>query len=204
MSAPLIHTQIDRRDGEDVWFRFTLSQLPASPWKLHFCLARHIDPQSVEGGSLARQSGSYKVLVPDEGVSELRFCCRNTPIKRYSDLPQGFFLSLTDQGAQAQLQPLLEVWLQGMQPPLPLPLRTALALAGELQTGKPADLANVYEGDEPSPGFADVSDPCLARLYPDFDSLEADDRFRALTEAVFLPLLDWVQTHVQAQPSASA
>ena len=39
---------------------------------------------------------------------------------------------------------------------------------------------------------------------PDFDSLEADDRFRALTEAVFLPLLDWVQTHVQAQPSASA
>ena len=106
--------------------------------------------------------------------------------------------------AQAQLQTLLEVWLQGMQSPLPLPLRTALALAAELQTGKPADLANVYEGDEHSPGFADVNDPCLARLYPDFDSLEADDRFRALTEAVFLPLLDWVQTHVQAQPSASA
>ncbi|WP_461607124.1 beta-N-acetylhexosaminidase [Aeromonas rivipollensis] len=108
MSAPLIHTQIDRRDGEDVWFRFTLSQLPASPWKLHFCLARHIDPQSVEGGSLARQSGSYKVLVPHEGVSELRFCCRNTPIKRYSDLPQGFFLSMTDEGAQPQLQPLVQ------------------------------------------------------------------------------------------------
>ena len=106
--------------------------------------------------------------------------------------------------AQAQLQTLLEVWLQGMQSPLPLPLRTALALAAELQTGKPADLANVYEGDEHSPGFADVNDPCLARLYPDFDSLEADDRFRALTEAVFLPLLDWVQTHVQAQPPAAA
>ena len=110
MSAPLIHTQVDRRDGEDVWFRFNLSQLPAVPWKLHFCLARHIDPGSVEGGALERQSGSYKVLVPHEGVSELRFCCRNTPIKRYSDLPQGFFLSLTDEGAQplhAGQQPFL-------------------------------------------------------------------------------------------------
>lgn len=119
MSAPLIHTQIDRRDGEDVWFRFTLSQLPASPWKLHFCLARHIDPQSVEGGSLARQSGSYKVLVPHEGVSELRFCCRNTPIKRYSDLPQGFFLSLTDEGAQPQLQPLVQAGQDLGLPPSP-------------------------------------------------------------------------------------
>ena len=119
MSAPLIHTQIDRRDGEDVWFRFTLSQLPASPWKLHFCLARQIDPQSVEGGSLARQSGSYMVLVPHEGVSELRFCCRNTPIKRYSDLPQGFFLSLTDEGAQPQLQPLVQAGQDLGLPPSP-------------------------------------------------------------------------------------
>lgn len=119
MSAPLIHTQIDRRDGEDVWFRFTLSQLPASPWKLHFCLARHIDPQSVEGGSLARQSGSYKVLVPHEGVSELRFCCRNTPIKRYSDLPQGFFLSLADEGAQPQLQPVVQAGQELGLPPSP-------------------------------------------------------------------------------------
>lgn len=119
MSAPLIHTQIDRRDGEDVWFRFTLSQLPASPWKLHFCLARQIDPQSVEGGSLARQSGSYKVLVPHEGVSELRFCCRNTPVKRYSDLPQGFFLSLTDEGAQPQLQPLVQAGQDLGLPPSP-------------------------------------------------------------------------------------
>lgn len=105
MSAPLIHTQVDHRDGEDVWFRFTLSQLPASPWKLHFCLARHIDPQSIEGGTLERQSGSYKVLVPEEGVSELRFCCRHTPIKRYSDLPQGFFLSLD---AKGQLLPVTQ------------------------------------------------------------------------------------------------
>jgi len=115
MSAPLIHTQVDHRDGEDVWFRFTLSQLPASPWKLHFCLARHIDPQSIEGGTLERQSGSYKVLVPEEGVSELRFCCRHTPIKRHSDLPQGFFLSLDAKGQ------LLPVTLAGEELGLPVP-----------------------------------------------------------------------------------
>ena len=132
MSAPLIHTQIDRRDGEDVWFRFTLSQLPASPWKLHFCLARQIDPQSVEGGSLARQSGSYKVLVPHEGVSELRFCCRNTPVKRYSDLPQGFFLSLTDEGAQAQLQPVVQTGQDLGLPPSP-------AMAPDLPEVEPAN-----------------------------------------------------------------
>ncbi|MGY3884511.1 beta-N-acetylhexosaminidase [Aeromonas aquatica] len=106
MSAPLIHTQVDRRDGDDIWFRFTLSQLPASPWKLHFCLARHIDPASVEGGELERQSGSYKVLVPLDGASELHFCCRNTPIKRLSDLPQGFFLSLTESSGTPQLLPV--------------------------------------------------------------------------------------------------
>ncbi|WP_421273163.1 beta-N-acetylhexosaminidase [Aeromonas taiwanensis] len=115
MSAPLIHTQVDHRDGEDVWFRFTLSQLPATPWKLHFCLARHIDPQSIEGGTLERQSGSYKVLVPEEGVSELRFCCRHTPIKRHSDLPQGFFLSLDAKGQ------LLPVTLAGEELGLPVP-----------------------------------------------------------------------------------
>ncbi|CAJ1802074.1 Beta-hexosaminidase [Aeromonas salmonicida] len=106
MSTPLIHTQVDRRDGEDVWFRFSLSQLPAAPWKLHFCLARHIDPASLEGARLERQSGSYKVLIPAEGQSELRFCCRNTPIKRLSDMPQGFFLSLPEASTGTQLMPV--------------------------------------------------------------------------------------------------
>ncbi|MGS3176036.1 beta-N-acetylhexosaminidase [Aeromonas sanarellii] len=105
MSAPLIHTQVDHRDGEDVWFRLTLSQLPGVLWKLHFCLARHIDASSVEGGTLERQSGSYKVLVPHEGVSELRFCCRKTPVKRLSDLPKGFFLSLME--GEGRLQPVV-------------------------------------------------------------------------------------------------
>ncbi|MEL3927702.1 beta-N-acetylhexosaminidase [Aeromonas enteropelogenes] len=106
MSTPLIHTQVVRRDGEDVWFRFNLSHLPDTQWKLHFCLARHIDPASVQGGRLERQSGSYKVLAPQGGNSELTFCCRNTPIKRLSDMPQGFFLSLPEVATGASLQPV--------------------------------------------------------------------------------------------------
>lgn len=107
MSAPLIHTQVERHDGKDVWFRFSLSQLPAAHWKLHFCLARHIDPASLEGARLERQSGSYKVLIPAEGQRELRFCCRNTPIKKLSDMPRGFFLSLPEASTGPQLMPVV-------------------------------------------------------------------------------------------------
>lgn len=106
MSTPLIHSRIAHRDGEDVWFTLTLSQMPASPWKLHFCLARHIDPGSMQGGELERQSGSYKVLVPKTGSCELSFCCRRTPIKKLSDMPQGFFLSLPEATSGPQLLPL--------------------------------------------------------------------------------------------------
>ena len=60
MSTPLIHTQVARRDGEDVWFTFTLSRMPDTRWKLHFCLARHIDPDSLQGGELERQSGAAR------------------------------------------------------------------------------------------------------------------------------------------------
>ncbi|WP_421387732.1 beta-N-acetylhexosaminidase [Aeromonas veronii] len=105
MSTPLIHTQVARRDGEDVWFTFTLSRMPDTKWKLHFCLARHIDPDSLQGGELERQSGSYKVIVPKTGSCELRFCCRQTPIKKLSDMPQGFFLSLPEATTGAQLLP---------------------------------------------------------------------------------------------------
>ena len=75
MSTPLIHTQVARRDGEDVWFTFTLSRMPDTRWKLHFCLARHIDPDSLQGGELERQSGSYKVSVrTSEGIDASKVC----------------------------------------------------------------------------------------------------------------------------------
>ncbi|MGL4250718.1 MAG: beta-N-acetylhexosaminidase [Aeromonas sp.] len=106
MSTPLIHSQVARHDGDNVWFTLTLDTPPETPWKLHFCLARHIDPESLQGGELERQNGSYKVLVPNAGSNELRFCCRNTPIKKLSDMPQGFFLSLPEATSGPQLLPV--------------------------------------------------------------------------------------------------
>ncbi|PJG58464.1 beta-N-acetylhexosaminidase [Aeromonas cavernicola] len=106
MPAPLIHSQVTRRDGDDVWFQLTLSDLPDTQWKLHFCLARQIDPSSLQGATLERQSGSYKVMVPHSASHNIQFCCRRTPIKRNSDMPQRFFLSLPQATIGPQLLPV--------------------------------------------------------------------------------------------------
>ncbi|MGX9079928.1 hypothetical protein ACWTQY_29100, partial [Klebsiella pneumoniae] len=47
-----------------------------------------------------------RALPGAEGQSELRFCCRNTSIKRLSDMPQGFFLSLPEASTGPQLMPI--------------------------------------------------------------------------------------------------
>ncbi len=60
MSTPLIHTQVARRDGEDVWFTFTLSRMPDTQWKLHFCLARHIDPTPCKGESWSARAAATR------------------------------------------------------------------------------------------------------------------------------------------------
>ena len=90
-------------------------------------------------------------------------------------------------------KPCWEVWLQGMQSPLPLPPAHRAGSgrrAPDRQARRPGPKPN--EGDDtPAPPMSTT--PCPPGSTPDFDSLEADDRFRALTEAVFLPLLDWVQ-----------
>ncbi|MGC8806993.1 MAG: exodeoxyribonuclease V subunit gamma [Thiomonas sp.] len=88
--------------------------------------------------------------------------------------------------AQAHLQVLLEAWNAGMAAPLPVPARTALA---QLQQG--AGEAT-YDGGSNTSG--EVEEPCLARMFPDFDALRADGRFDRWKDALFQPLLDWTQT----------
>jgi exodeoxyribonuclease V gamma subunit len=106
--------------------------------------------------------------------------------------------------AQAMLEVLLQTWLQGMQQPLPLPLKTSLALAAQFHFGKGPQPARVYEGDEHDARMAEVRDSCLAREFPDFEALEsvpAPQRDGAylhrLAEAVYVPLLQWMEQHVQ-------
>lgn len=106
------------------------------------------------------------------------------------------FEPLPREQAVGVLNDLIEVWRQGMAEPLPVACRTALARVG----GHP-EVSQVYEGGFQRQG--EVAEACLARVYPDFESLTADGRFDALAERLYRPFHDWVQQHVELQPHGS-
>jgi exodeoxyribonuclease V gamma subunit len=89
------------------------------------------------------------------------------------------------------LPALLEGWQAGMEAPLPVALRTALACVREERP----DL--VYEGSFTHTG--EVADPCLARLFEDFEALTADGRFEAWAMRLYAPLAAWVAQRVQIE-----
>jgi exodeoxyribonuclease V gamma subunit len=90
--------------------------------------------------------------------------------------------------ALALLHTLLECWRDGMTAPLPLACNTALAwVAG-------VDAALAYDGSARSHG--EVEEACLARLFPDFESLADDGRFATLAQLLFGPMLEWTRNCV--------
>ena len=97
--------------------------------------------------------------------------------------------------ARPVLAGLLQLWFDGMQSPLPLPLKTGIALAAELQG--PNGPEQVYEGTEYDSSRAEVNEPCLARLYSSYEALAADGRLQQLAEQVYAPLLEWAKEHVR-------
>ena len=113
--------------------------------------------------------------------------------------------------AREVLDLLLSVWLQGQQTPLPLPLKTALAMAAGDFSEDPAahakmlqEAEKVYDGDE---GYGEnrceVKDMCLARVFPDFDALlEAQtpwgQTLQSLALQVYGPLCKWADQCVTA------
>ena len=94
--------------------------------------------------------------------------------------------------ARATLADVLRIWRQGMEGPIPLALRTGLALV----TG--GNAAAAYEGGFQREG--EVVEPCLARTYPDFDALTDDGRFEWLAQSVCGPLAQWAATQVHVTP----
>ncbi|OGB72767.1 MAG: exodeoxyribonuclease V subunit gamma [Burkholderiales bacterium RIFOXYC12_FULL_65_23] len=104
------------------------------------------------------------------------------------------------------LQSLFELWLLGMREPLPLPLKTGLAVARDIKEDGSSDPAKTYEGsgDAFNDSMAEVNDMCLARLYPDFEALlaartEDGSGLQELAERLYVPLLDWATRHVSAR-----
>jgi exodeoxyribonuclease V gamma subunit len=100
--------------------------------------------------------------------------------------------------AVAALQTLVQAWGAGMAEPLPLAARTGLASAAGA-----ADPALVYEGSSFGAGRGERDEPCLARQFPDFEALAADGRFALLAEALYGPMLVWIDQQVSVTPHAA-
>lgn len=104
--------------------------------------------------------------------------------------------------AQAQWPLLLDLWLQGMQRPLPLPLRTALAYVAQQDKVDAATSAatSTYEGSEHNELPGEGTEPCLAREFPDFAALQASGEFTQWAQTLYAPLLQWLPSQVRCTP----
>jgi exodeoxyribonuclease V gamma subunit len=98
--------------------------------------------------------------------------------------------------ARAVLPALLESWQAGMEAPLPVALRTALAWVRQERPEQ------AYEGSFTHTG--EVVDPCLARLFEDFEALTADGQFEAWAMRLYAPLAAWVAQGVQIEMHGSS
>ncbi len=105
---------------------------------------------------------------------------------------------LPQEAAQETLRTLLALWRQGMESPLPLACRTALAFVTD---GKAQE---VYEGGGFSPVSPEGEEPCLARLYPDFETLTRDGRFQEFAPQLYGPLVSWAGSGVRVLAQAGA
>jgi exodeoxyribonuclease V gamma subunit len=95
------------------------------------------------------------------------------------------------------LETLLTVWRAGMDAPLPLPPKTAIAmLEDKSAVTQYKNAATQYEGGQFIRG--EVLDMCLAREFPDFASLMAKGLLQS-AETIYQPLLQWKQMYVTAQ-----
>ncbi|MBC7456565.1 MAG: exodeoxyribonuclease V subunit gamma [Massilia sp.] len=90
--------------------------------------------------------------------------------------------------ARAELDALVALWRRNLDAPLPIACKSALAL---LRGGDPRA---TYDGGFEMSG--EVADLCLARLWPDFAALSADDAWPVTAEALYGPLSAWLEQHI--------
>ncbi|MRV74845.1 exodeoxyribonuclease V subunit gamma [Duganella sp. FT92W] len=102
------------------------------------------------------------------------------------------FAPLEPGAAREQLAELVALWREGMDRPLPVACRTALAHLGD------GDARAIYDGDYNRDG--EVTDLCLARLWPDFAALAQEPDWLPCAERLYGPLADWIAQHVTMTP----
>ena len=97
--------------------------------------------------------------------------------------------------AKAALVDLLAAWREGMDTPLPFACKTAFAYV----QGRSASEA--YEGGQQLRPEGDEFG--LHRIYPDFEALQAHDRFALYATRLFAPIDRWIAHHVVVHPYVS-
>ena len=100
-------------------------------------------------------------------------------------------------GATDTLLGLMQDWQGGLagDRPIPAALRTGLAwLAGGEDKARTA-----YEGAEGGRSTGEVEDPCLARLFPDFDRLSSAEGYAITNLRLYGPYRQWLDTCTSVQ-----
>jgi exodeoxyribonuclease V gamma subunit len=96
---------------------------------------------------------------------------------------------LDPDAARATLADLAPIWRDGLDRPLPVACKTALAL---LQEGDPRA---AYDGATMASG--EVDDLCLARLWPDYAALSSEEEWPDCAQALYGPLVAWLREAVK-------
>lgn len=112
---------------------------------------------------------------------------------------------LDAQLAHDTLTELLLAWRNGMSRPLPVAPRAAFAFLAAKDRDAAFKAAQVaYEGSEfPGAGAGErARDMALARQYPDFAALSADETFEGWVQALYQPLFSAPWADLQAQENA--
>ncbi|UGQ49001.1 exodeoxyribonuclease V subunit gamma [Massilia endophytica] len=86
----------------------------------------------------------------------------------------------------ATLESLAALWRANMDRPLPTACKTGLAFVRQ------GDPRAVYDGGFEVDG--EVADQCLARLWPEYAALAAEEGFTARTLELYGPLAEWLDT----------
>lgn len=82
----------------------------------------------------------------------------------------------------------------GGSAPLPTAVQT-----GSAWLSRPDQAAAVFEGQFNSPLPGEGKEACLARLFPDFASLQGQPQFDAASRRLYEPFLQWLERHVSVR-----
>ena len=92
--------------------------------------------------------------------------------------------------AEQLLGELMQAWQAGMRQPLPIAVKTAFAWLGQTDPLKAdAGARKAYEGDGQTSEGERRESPALARQFPDYNALLADETFDGWCDALYRPLL---------------